>query len=124
MTRQIRLIEMAVAFALAFVVAGLFGGGFPPVVHAASGAGFPDSFDVTCATTATKIQSTKGQMSYMCQVDSGASASVVIGDSGVTATTGPAFAASADFGGNLRYEYCIVSSGTVTVHCRAQVSSE
>lgn len=107
-------------FAAALAV-GLFL--FPPphTAVAAPGVGFVDSFSVTCGTTATVIQA-DNQVSYMCEVDEAAGASVFIGDAAVTASTGVEYKPAEDFGGNVKFEYCIVAAGTETVNCRAQVT--
>ena len=51
------------------------------------GPGFVDSFSVNCLrTAATKIQAPCGQLSYEAQVPDSATASVVFGDSAITAS--------------------------------------
>jgi hypothetical protein len=99
------------------------------------GPAFVDSFSVTCATTATAISSSVGTMiSYTCQTpasaETGGTTLVAVGDSGIA---DPAFATrnsevySGDtirqFGGNARREYCRADTGTVTIFCRALVTT-
>lgn len=88
------------------------------------GPGYVDSFDVSCGTTATLIQSSHGQVAYEATVDSGAGASVLFGDSGVTSSVyGGTVAAGEKISGNVRSEYCIVASGSETIHVRALVAT-
>lgn len=88
------------------------------------GPGFIDSFNVTCADTATAIQSSLGgTRSISCEVDSAAGASVFFGDSGVTTSAyWESAAAGVTVGADVRRLYCIVASGTITVHCGALVT--
>ncbi|MGB1373634.1 MAG: hypothetical protein ACPG6R_10970 [Aequoribacter sp.] len=117
--------NIALALALAAAVGFIVGGGkYPPSALAASGPGYVDSFSVSCGTSATKIQSSFGQVSYVCEVDEVATAAVFVGDAFVTTSTGMEYEAAEDFGGNVYKEYCIVATGTQTVNCRAQVGTE
>lgn len=99
------------------------------------GPAFVDSFTVTCATTATLIASTAGtQISYSCQTpasaETGGTVLVAVGDSGIG---DPAFATrtsevysgdtTRQWGGNARREYCRADTGTVTIFCRALVTT-
>ena len=86
-------------------------------------AGYSDSFNVTCANTATLIQSPFGQVGYNAFVDDAAAADIFIGDSAVTTSIGHAKGAGEEIGGSVRLEYCIVASGTETLHVRAKVST-
>ena len=111
---------LAITFGLLCFVAG--GGQWPQPAQAASNPGFSDSFTVACGTSATAIQSPFNQLSYMCEVDEAATAPVFVGGSGVLITTGVEFDAAEDFGGNVRKEFCVVTTGTVDINCRAQVA--
>lgn len=112
---------VAVIAVMVLAFAFFNGGNWPPKAYAAPGGGYSDSFNVTCGTTATLI-SVDNQVSYMCEVDDAATIDVAVGDVNLTTTTAPDFAAGERFGGNVKFEYCIVSTGTVDVHCRAQVT--
>lgn len=105
---------------------GLYLSSYAGPARAAVGPGFVDSFHVSCATTATIIRAPQGsQFSYDCMVDDAAGADVFIGDSAVTTSTyGGAYGAGEHFGGDVRKEYCIVASGTITAHCRAMISAD
>lgn len=87
------------------------------------GPGFIDSYEVACGVTATVIEPAVGnQVAYECQVDDAAGADVFFGDDGVTTSVyGAAKGAGEFIGGNARREYCIVASGTITIHCRGLV---
>ena len=90
------------------------------------GPGFVDSFAVNCLrTAATLIQAPCGQVSYEAQVPSAATASVVFGDSAITASAGGIVrAAGATNGGNVRYEYCRTTlDAGVSINVRALCSS-
>jgi hypothetical protein len=89
------------------------------------GPGFIDSFNVTCADSPTAIQSPLGGThSISCEVDTGASASVFFGDSGVTTSAyWESAAAGVTVGADVRKLFCIVASGTITVHCGALVKT-
>lgn len=112
---------------------------------AAVGPAYVDSFTVTCATSATEIvapsatstasTSAKGlQISYSCQTPASAETAgtvlVAVGDSGIA---DPAFATRnspvysgdtvREWGGNAKREYCRADTGTVTIFCRALVTT-
>ena len=101
---------------------------------AAVGPAFVDSFTVTCATTATLIQSPAGAMvSYGCQTPASAEATgtvlVAIGDSAIAdpaigTRNSPVYSGDTvrEFGGNARQEYCRADTGTVVIYCRGLVS--
>lgn len=89
------------------------------------GPGFVDSFPVTCLrTAATKIQAPCGQYSYEAQVPDSATASVVFGDSAITASAGGITRAAGDInGGNVAFEYCRTTlDAGVTIEVRALCS--
>ena len=90
------------------------------------GPGFVDSFAVNCLrTAATKIEAPCGQVSYEAQVPSAATASVVFGDSAITASAGGIVRAAGEInGGNVRYEYCRTTlDAGVSINVRALCSS-
>lgn len=90
------------------------------------GPGFVDSFAVNCLrTAATKIEAPCGQVSYEAQVPAAATASVVFGDSAITASAGGIVRAAGEInGGNVRYEYCRTTlDAGVSVNVRALCSS-
>lgn len=105
--------------------------------NATGATGFVDSFSVSCGTSATLIAAPSGsnQAAYYCQTpasaESGGTALVAVGDSGINS---PAFATRnspvysgdtiREFYASTKKEYCRVSSGTVTIFCRAVVTSE
>lgn len=95
-------------------------------VEALVGPGFADSFSVTCLrTAATRIRASCGQLSYEGRVPSGATASVVVGDSAITASAGGiTYAAGERFGGNFREEWCRTTlDAGVAVEVRAICAS-
>ncbi len=91
----------------------------------------PDSFLVTCADSATRIQRPGAvagrflpQSSYTCM--SLDATEVYVGDSAVTTAIGQPFCttaancpAGAMFGADIGHEFCIVASGTISIRCRA-----
>jgi hypothetical protein len=90
------------------------------------GPGFVDSFAVNCLrTAATKIEAPCGQISYEAQVPAAATASVVFGDSAITASAGGIVRAAGGInGGNVRYEYCRTTlDAGVSINVRALCSS-
>lgn len=90
------------------------------------GPGFVDSFTVVCLrTAATLIQAPCGQVSYEAQVPAAATASVVFGDSAITASAGGIVRAAGEInGGNVRYEYCRTTlDAGVSINVRALCSS-
>jgi hypothetical protein len=89
------------------------------------GPGYVDSFALTCLRTATLIQAPCGQVSYEAQVPTGATASVVFGDSAITASGGGIVRAAGGInGGNVRYEYCRTTlDAGVSINVRALCSS-
>jgi hypothetical protein len=111
-----------------------------PVVELAQaaptvGPAFEDSFTVSCGATATPIQSSVGtQISFTCQTpasaETGGTVLVAVGDSGIA---DPAFATRnspvysgdtvREWGGNSRRSYCRADIGTVTIFCRALVTT-
>lgn len=84
----------------------------------AVGPGYSHSYDFTCTTTPQKhVQSA---LSYMCRVAEDATARVRIGGSNITTSAnGPTFAADEPFGADVREEWCVATSGTVVISCRA-----
>jgi hypothetical protein len=103
----------------------------------AVGPAFVDSFTVSCGDgdPLTPIRSTVGtQISYSCQTpasaETGGTVLVAVGDSGIA---DPAFATRnspvysgdtiREWGGNARIEYCQADTGTVTIFCRALVTT-
>jgi hypothetical protein len=90
------------------------------------GPGYVDSFTVNCLrTAATRIGAGCGQVSYEAQVPAAATASVVFGDEGITASGGGIVRAPGGInGGNVRYEYCRTTlDAGVTINVRALCSS-
>lgn len=95
--------------------------GIAPLV----GPGHLDSFHVSCGTTATRIASPYGQIAYEGMVDDAAGASVFFGDASVTTSTyGAAHEAGEKVSANARFEYCVVASGTITLHVRALTAND
>ena len=110
----------------------------------AVGPAYVDSFTVTCATTATAIVAPSAtgagavgpgaMISYSCQTpaaaETGGTVLVAVGDSAIA---DPAFATRnspvysgdtiREWGGNARKEYCRADTGTVTIFCRALVTT-
>jgi hypothetical protein len=101
---------------------------------AAVGPTYVDSFTVTCAATATLIQSPLGQVSYQCQTPAAAEAGgnvlVAVGDSAIAdpalaTRNSPVFSGDSirSWESDARAEYCRADTGTVTIFCRANVTS-
>jgi hypothetical protein len=101
----------------------------------AAGPGFVDSFTVACADSATLIQPEGGAMvSYSCQTPASAEAGGTtliavgdsqIGDPALATRNSPAYSGDTirEWGGDARLEYCRADTGTVTIFCRALVST-
>jgi hypothetical protein len=102
------------------------------------GPAFVDSFTVTCATTATAIAPaapySRSMISYACQTPAAAETAgtvlVAVGDSGIgdptfATRTSPVYSGDTvrEWGGNARTEYCRADTGTVTIFCRALIST-
>lgn len=138
--RSVLLLVAAVGVLALLVIADAKAAPAGPVVELAQGApavgpAFVDSFTVSCGATATLINSSAGtQISYSCQTpasaETGGTVLVAVGDSGIL---DPAFATRnspvysgdtvREWGGNARWEYCRADTGTVTIFCRALVTT-
>lgn len=109
-------------------------------VHSAAtavSAAYVDSFTVSCSTSATLIAAPSGysQQAYYCQTpasaESGGTVLVAVGDSGIAdpdiaTRNSPVYSGSTirEFYASAKKEYCRADSGTVTIYCRAIVTSE
>lgn len=109
-------------------------------VHSAAtsvSAGFVDSFTVSCGSSATLITAPSGfaQQAYYCQTpasaETGGTVLVAVGDSGIAdpdiaTRNSPVYSGGTvrEFYASAKKEYCRADTGTVTIYCRAIVTSE
>ena len=97
------------------------------------GPGFPDSDDVTCpkyipddagVSNALRFGADCGQASYQARLPSTAAKNVMIGGVDITATTGGTlFVPGEQWGGNLRFEYCLSAGDAGVVISRRSLCS-